>query len=119
MADKHKRSPERQKQIDDLVPVDEFTTSKIRSTCRVGFEVSTPYIISIATGEKPDTSPFASIAAHNELGKYSMGKQPKNLFLDNSDWLHVICELTAKHLGDNAKYEAWVIELVATLEQMQ
>ena len=119
MPNKPKRSAEKQAQINSFVPTDEFMTSNIRRACRVGFEVSTPYIVSIATGEKPDTSPFASISAHNELGKWSMGKQPKNLYLGNSDWLQVICELVAKHFGDNAKYEDWMNEVIATLEQMQ
>ena len=119
MATKKTGTPERQKEIDAHVPTDEFMTSNIRRACRAGFEISTPYIVSIANGEAPDTTAFASIRGYDVLGKYSMGKQPQNLYLGNSDWIQVFCELAAKHFGDNQKYEAWMAEVVATLEQMQ
>jgi hypothetical protein len=113
------RTKEQQKAVDDRVPIDEFMTSEIRRTCRVGFQVCAPRLVSIGNGETPDTTPFASIRAIDILGKYSMGKQPKNISIEAYAWLGVICEVAAKHLGEDRKYEAFANDVRATLEQMQ
>jgi hypothetical protein len=108
-----------QDQIDEHVPVDQYVTSRIRGLCRAGFEVSTPYIVSIAKGEIETAAPAVSVKAHDNLGKYGMSEQPKHIFLECRTWLPTIFELAAKHFKDNANYNDFTIEAMASLENLQ
>ena len=86
MKRKHS-SPEIQKQIESHVPKDVFTTMTIRCLSRAGFEAALPYIISVAKGEVATASPAVSVRALDILGKYCMGPQPDNIFIENKAWM--------------------------------
>ena len=96
-------------------PNDEFMTTKIRGICREGFEMAAPSLVAIAKGEAPNTSPAVQIRAIDTLGKYGLGRHP-DILLNRGEWLSVVAEVTAQHLGDLEKYEAWSAQVLSALK---
>jgi len=112
MKRKHS-SPEIQKQIESHVPKDVFTTTNIRCLSRAGFEAALPYIISVAKGEVATASPAVSVRALDILGKYCMGPQPDNIFIENKAWMDDMFQSATKHFERPENYNNWVIECTA------
>jgi len=116
---KHKKNTEQIQKIESHLPIDRFTSSSIRAMSRLGFRASMPHIISIATGEAEQATAATSIRAHDILGKWGMGDQPENIFIEARTWLTVIAQLAAKYFQDHADYDKFDQEVVATLHRMQ
>jgi hypothetical protein len=107
------------RKINAHIPVDEFLSSAIRRNCRAGFEVSIDNLVSIATGEAENSTPFASVRSAALLAQISMGKQPQHVHVENYAWLETIVQLALKHFKDPDAYNAWITEVVASLENHQ
>jgi hypothetical protein len=105
---------ELQRKIEDLKPADEYITTKIRGLCRDAFEMAIPNIAGIAKGEHETASANAQIRALDSLGRYGLGKQPVHVLMDQ-EWAGHFFRIAARHFGNAEKYEAFYVELTATL----
>lgn len=98
-------------------PTEQFTTARIRATCRENFESAIPRIGQVARGEVEDASSVSSIRALDVLGKYGIGPTPEVL-IEKTDWMEAILQVTTKHITDRAAFDAWWAEVLQQLNDI-